>query len=185
MSFMRWAAPVVTAAMAIVTAHGASAESQVERGRYLVTLGSCTDCHTPGHLLGKPDMTRVLGGSDVGFAIPGEGVFVGPNLTRDKETGLGNWTDKQIVTALTTGVRPDGRILAPIMPWRALSHLTHADAIAIVAYLRSLPVVQHKVPGPFGANEKPSVFVMTALPPDVYAGIPQPGAKEAAAPAAK
>ena len=54
---------------------------QVARGKYLVGLMSCTDCHTPGHFLGKEDATKFLGGSDVGFGIPGLGVFVGPNLT--------------------------------------------------------------------------------------------------------
>src|SRR5262249_408498 len=59
-----------------------------------------TDCHTPGHLLGKPDMSRFLGGSDVGLEVPGLGVFVAPNLTPDKVTGLGNWTKDQIATAI-------------------------------------------------------------------------------------
>ena len=115
---------------------------------------------------GKPDMARYLGGSDVGFEIPGLGVFVGPNLTPDKETGLGNWTSEQIVTALQTGVRPDGRTLAPIMPWRSFAKLTREDALAIAAYLKSLPPLKHKVPGPFGPNEKPTVFVMKVVPPE-------------------
>lgn len=157
----------------------ATANAPVERGRYLVTIMGCTDCHTPGSFLGHPDMTRYLGGSDVGFAIPGHGVFVGPNLTPDKQTGLGNWTTKQIVTALTTGARPDGRVLAPIMPWRAFAHLTHADALAIAAFLESLPPVHHKVPGPFGPKEQPSVFVMTVLPGAQYATLPPPDAPPA------
>jgi mono/diheme cytochrome c family protein len=111
-------------------------------------------------------MKRFLGGSDVGFAIPGHGVFVGRNLTPDPETGLGKWTSAQIVTALTTGVRPDGRILAPIMPWQAFANLTDADARAIVAFLKSLPPVRNKVPGPFGPNEKPTSFVMKIVPPE-------------------
>ena len=65
-------------------------DAQVARGRFLVTIAGCSDCHTPGALLGSPDMKRYLGGSDVGFAIPGAGVFVGENLTPDKETGLGS-----------------------------------------------------------------------------------------------
>ncbi len=69
-------------------------------------------------------MSRFLGGSDVGFEIPGLGVFVGPNITPDKETGIGSWTAEEIVSAIQTGVRPDGRILAPIMPWHAFAHLT-------------------------------------------------------------
>src|SRR5271155_465548 len=123
----------------------AAAETPIERGKYLVTLGGCGDCHTPGYFLGHPDMKRVLGGSDVGFAIPGLGVFVGPNLTSDKETGLGNWTTAQIVTALTSGKLPDGRMLAPSMPWREYANMTAADAQAIAVFLQSLPPVQHQV----------------------------------------
>jgi mono/diheme cytochrome c family protein len=139
---------------------------QIARGKYLVTLGGCNDCHTPGYFFGKPDHGRHLGGSEVGFEILGLGVFHGPNLTPDPETGLGNWTDKQIVDALKQGVRPDGRVLAPIMPWRALANLSPQDAQAIVAYLRSIPAVKNKVPGPFGPSEKASSFVMRIVPPD-------------------
>ena len=137
----------------------------VARGKYLVTLGGCQDCHTPGHFFGKPDMARALGGSEVGFEIPGLGTFYGPNLTPDKATGLGGWTDEQIVAAMQTGVRPDGRVLAPIMPWRALAVLTKPDAAAVVAYLRSLPPVANKVPGPFGPGEPATSFVSRISPP--------------------
>ncbi len=167
---------LVVAAMVAVApfASACLAETQVEHGKYLVELGGCTDCHTPGHLLGHPDMARYLGGSDVGFGIPGDGVFVGPNLTPDKETGLGNWTEQQIVTAITAGERPDGRMLAPIMPWRGLSHLTKSDALAIAAFLKSIPAVKNKVAGPFGPDAQPSVFVMSVLPGEVYAGLAKP-----------
>jgi len=151
-----------------------AADPQVERGKYLVEFGGCGDCHTPGHFLGHDDTSRLLGGSDVGFAIPGHGVFVGPNLTPDKATGLGDWTREQIVAAITTGVRPDGRILAPVMPWQGFSHLTHADALAIASYLKSLPPVVHKVPGPFGPAQTPDTLVMVVVPPGVYVGLPKP-----------
>src|SRR5262245_28442238 len=72
-------------------------EARVERGKYLVTLGNCMDCHTPGYFFGQPDMNRFLGGSEVGFEIPGLGVFHGRNLTPDKETGLGTWSEDEIV----------------------------------------------------------------------------------------
>ena len=107
----------------------ATSQSPVERGKYLVTFGGCFDCHTPGYFFGKPDMARYLGGSDVGFEIPGLGTFVAPNLTPDPETGLGKWTEAQIATALKTGRRPDGRELAPIMPWRSFAHLTKSDVL--------------------------------------------------------
>jgi len=156
-------------------------DSEAARGKYLVSINGCTDCHTPGHFFGKPDQNRYLGGSDVGFAIPGLGVFVGPNLTSDKETGLGNWTTAQIVTALISGKLPDGRVLAPSMPWREYANMTAADAQAVAVFLQSLPPVQHQVPGPFGPGQTPSVFVMTILPGAVYAGLPKPGATPPAA----
>ena len=137
----------------------------VARGKYLVTVASCHDCHTPGYFLGKPDMARYLGGSDVGFELPGLGVFVGANLTPDKTTGLGAWTDAQIIAAIQKGTRPDGRMLAPIMPYHAFATLTPQDVGAIVAFLRSLPAVEHKVPGPFGPTEVPTTFVMKIVPP--------------------
>ena len=155
-------------------ARGASAETQLEHGKYLVTIMGCTDCHTPGSFLGHPDKARFLGGSAVAFAIPGLGVFPGRNLTPDPETGLGKWTTQQIVTAFTTGVRPDGRILAPIMPYEDFKTLTKGDALAIAAYLKSLKPVKNAVPGPFGPNETPTTFVMTVVPGAVYASMPKP-----------
>ena len=157
------------ASIALVTtavSAGAADKKAIERGKYLVSVGGCFDCHTPGYFFGKPDMARYLGGSDVGFEMPGLGVFVGPNLTPDPDTGLGKWTEVQIVTALQAGKRPDGRELAPIMPWRAFANLTKSDAHAIAAYLKSLPRVSHQVPGPFGPDEKASVFRMKVVPPE-------------------
>ncbi len=151
-----------------------AANAEMEHGRYLVQIAGCTDCHTPGHFFGHPDMARYLGGSDVGFGVPGHGVFVGPNLTPDQETGLGKWTRQQIASAITTGVRPDGRILAPVMPWRGFASLTKTDALAIATYLKSLPPVSNKVAGPFGPTEKPTGFVMSIQPGnDYYAGQPK------------
>ncbi len=168
------AAAGIGLALGLAAGSAAAADSQVQRGKYLVTFGSCTDCHTPGSFFGKPDMKRFLGGSDVGFAIPGLGVFVAPNLTPDKQTGLGNWTEQQIVTAFTTGKTPDGRILAPIMPWHAYANLTKSDALAIAAYLKSLPPVSHQVGGPYGPGQTPAEFVMVVVPPAVYSSLPKP-----------
>lgn len=166
-------AAVVIAAIGSTPLHKANAADaqQIARGKYLVNLMSCTDCHTPGHFRGKEDKTKFLGGSDVGFGIPSLGVFVAPNLTPDKATGLGNWTDEQIATAVTKGETPDGRILAPPMPWRNYANITKADALAIAAYLKSLPPVSNQVQGPFGPGQTPTTFVMTVLPGDVYARV--------------
>jgi len=143
----------------------AADRANVHRGKYLVTQGLCTDCHTPGYFFGKPDDARFLGGSEVGFEIPGLGVFHGPNLTPDLETGLGSWSEDDIVKVLRTGVRPDGRELAPIMPWKAFAELTEPDVKSIARYLKSIPPVSNQVPGPFGASETPTSFVFKVVPP--------------------
>ncbi|HXQ11144.1 MAG TPA: c-type cytochrome [Caulobacteraceae bacterium] len=136
------------AAAASLTGCAPSHDQQVARGQYLVKVMGCGDCHTPGGLSPKPDMTRLLGGSDSDFIIPGLGVFVPPNLTPDKATGLGTWTTDQIVAAITTGATPSGRTLSPAMPWTDFANLTKADATDIALYLQSLPAVSHAVPGP-------------------------------------
>ena len=156
------------AAFAPLLSPASADDAQIARGRYLVVISGCSDCHTPGALLGKPDMNRYLGGSDVGFSIPGAGIFVGQNITPDKETGIGSWTSDQIVTSLRTGKTPEGRDLFPVMPWPALSHLTDEDAQAIAAFLKSIPAVDHKNAGPIGPNEKATVFVSVTLPADAY-----------------
>jgi mono/diheme cytochrome c family protein len=158
-------AVIAAAGAALVLLPRAQAETQTDRGKYLVVVASCNDCHTPGFFLGKPDMAKYLGGSDVGFEIPGLGVFAGRNITPDKETGIGNWTDEQIAAAITTGKRPDGRELAPIMPYHAFSYMTKEDVAAIVAFLRSVPPVKNEVAGPFKPGEKVSILTFRVLPP--------------------
>jgi mono/diheme cytochrome c family protein len=156
---------VLAAGAALSTLPRAQAESQLDRGKYLVVVASCNDCHTPGFFLGKPDTVKYLGGSDVGFEIPGLGVFAGRNITPDKDTGIGGWTDEEIATAITVGKRPDGRQLAPIMPYGAFSYMTKDDVAAIVAFLRSIPAVKNEVAGPFKPGEKVSIFTFRVLPP--------------------
>jgi Cytochrome c len=162
------------------SAHAAS--RQVARGKYLADIIPCTDCHTPGAFLGHPDMKRYLGGSEVGFAVPHLGVFYGSNLTPDNDTGLGKWTVEQIATAITDGKAPDGRKLGPPMPSEWFHHLTKADALAIAAYLKTLPPIKNKVPGPFGRTQKPVGFVMQVIPADQYMAAPAPAPAPAAPP---
>ena len=160
------ASAVAIAALATVLIAACSKQQPAaDRGKYLATIAGCNDCHTPGYFFGKPDMARFLGGSDVGFEIPGLGAFAGRNITPDKETGIGNWTTDQIVTALQTGRRPDGRTLAPIMPWHAFANFTKDDATAIAVYLQSLPPVKIVVAGPFGPGQQATFFLFRILPP--------------------
>lgn len=165
MAFRTAAAAAALGLSCAATLAAEAGKGDPERGKYLVTLGGCNDCHTPGYFLGKPDFEHALSGSEVGFEIPDLGVFHGRNLTPDEETGIGKWSEDDIVKAIRTGVRPDGRELAPIMPWRSLAALTDEDAYSIAAYLKSLPAVKNKVPGPFGPKDKPTGFVMKIVPP--------------------
>lgn len=151
---------------ALLPANARADEAQIERGRYLVQIAGCSDCHTPGHFLGAPDPERFLGGSEVGFEVPGLGVVYGPNLTPDKATGLGSWSEDQIVAAIRTGATPDGRGLVPVMPWPNLSALSDEDAYAIAAFLTSLKPVSNDVPGPAPPGEPAPAFVMRIVPPE-------------------
>ncbi len=143
----------------------AEPDDRRKRGEYLATIMDCGGCHTPGALVGKPDPQRYLGGSEVGFEIPGVGIFYPPNLTPDRETGLGRWKEAEIIAAVRTGVRPDGRLLAPIMPYHSYGKLTDADASALAAYLKSMKPVRHRAPAIAGPSDKPpSPYLKLAVP---------------------
>ena len=147
-----------------VEATTAAAVDPVVRGRYLVTIMSCNDCHTPGYFYGAPDTTRWLSGSDIGWVGPW-GVVHARNLTPDSATGIGTWTKEQIVHALRSGNTPDGSQLAPIMPWMNYSSiLDEGDAMAIASYLKSLPPITHKNLDRQPPGQKP-VGATVALPP--------------------
>jgi mono/diheme cytochrome c family protein len=139
---MAWQVSKLIAALALLcSGAGAAAESgpDIARGRYLASIMDCAVCHTDGAFIGKPDLAHPLAGSSIAHEVGALGIFWPPNLTPDRATGLGAWSDRDIVKALRTGVRPDGRVLAPAMPWMAYAHLTDADAFAIAHYLQSLP----------------------------------------------
>jgi mono/diheme cytochrome c family protein len=135
----------LTGVILLLLGAGASAESPVERGAYLVkTIGACGNCHTPRDAAGKPIVGRELAGG-FEFDDPGIGHIVPTNITPDKETGIGKWSEAQIVTALRDGKRPDGTLIRPPMPIPVYRQLSDGDAAAIAAYLKSLKPVRNKV----------------------------------------
>ena len=142
---------------------GTGATSPVERGKYLVRIMACADCHNTGNFSPKPE-EGFLEGATVGFEIPGMGVFYPPNLTPDPDAGIGKWSEADIVTALRSGRTPDGRMLAPIMPWQRYSVLTDDDASAIAAFLKSLPPSPHKVPPPTTKDKAPQPYLSVVAP---------------------
>jgi mono/diheme cytochrome c family protein len=146
------------AAAAMVTS-GAMAQSAVERGSYLVnTIMTCGNCHSP-----KGPPAAVAGKDFSGGLRFDEPPFdvTAPNITPDKETGIGNWTDAQIRTLLLTGKNEHGIQAAEVMPTAFYPILTPGDLDGIVAYLRSLTPVKNKVADP---------IYKIALPHHVFPG---------------
>jgi mono/diheme cytochrome c family protein len=143
----------------------ARADDAVARGKYLVGVMGCGDCHTPGVFLGKPDFAHALSGSDVGFEVPGLGIHWGPNLTSDPETGLGKWSESEIITAFTRGITPDGRRLIPTMPYNDFARLTEEDKHAVAVFLQSLPPIKHQVPPATKPGQKALAPYMTVVIP--------------------
>jgi mono/diheme cytochrome c family protein len=174
-------AALCAAALVLVAALGqaspsAAAEdgksSAAARGKYLVLLGGCNDCHTPlkmGPAGPEPDMTRMLSGhpesmkmpeppkptgSWIWFGSATNTAYAGPwgisyaiNLTPDQNTGLGIWTEEMFVKAMKTGKHfGTSRPIMPPMPWQAYRNMTDSDLKAIYAYLRTIPAIRNHVP---------------------------------------
>jgi mono/diheme cytochrome c family protein len=150
---------------------GADAAEQVARGNYLVNhVGACPDCHTPRTETGAFDSARFLAGVECfidGNGPADGGCLSSANLT-NHETGLKNRTDAQIKRMFLDGKRPDDSNLSPEMPYWVFHNMTTADADAIVAYLRTIPGVDHRVP----AAQAPFDNVPAAATPVDPAKIP-------------
>jgi mono/diheme cytochrome c family protein len=110
---------------------------QIERGRYLAIVGDCAACHTlPGS------------GHDYAGGRPIEtpfGTLIAPNITPDPQTGIGAWTDDEFVNALTKGTGRNGTRLYPAMPYAYYTKVSREDALAIRAYLDTIPAVRNPV----------------------------------------
>ncbi|MBD1549270.1 c-type cytochrome [Roseibium aggregatum] len=130
-------AALATADMAVAKEN----EAEISRGAYLATVMDCGGCHVPRGADGAPIEGAGLSGGSIGFEIPGLGIFWPANLTPD-DTGLKGWTKKQIVDAVRTGVRPDGRMLSPAMPWPAYAALTDEDAETLATFLQAMPAAR-------------------------------------------
>jgi mono/diheme cytochrome c family protein len=125
-----------------------SIHAKLERGRYLVeTAGSCMHCHS------QRDFTKFAGPVKEetkgmgGIAYPIFGELYSSNITPDTATGIGGWTDDEIVRAITQGIRKKGDTLFPIMPYYEYNKMSKEDAYSIAAYLRSLKPIVNKIPG--------------------------------------
>jgi len=136
----------------LMSAQAAYAETAVERGSYLVnTIMACGNCHTPRDANGAFVSGKAFSG---GLTITTPAfAATAPNITQDRDTGIGDWSDAEIKRALIEGVRPDhghlgGVTLAAVMPANFYKALLPEDLDAIVAYLRTVKAVRNTVPEP-------------------------------------
>lgn len=149
---------------------------QIERGRYLThNVTVCADCHSErdfGYFAGPVKQETIGQGGerfDRSMGLPG--VLIASNIT---PSGIGDWSDGEILHAITTGVTRDGRALFPLMPYQAYGTMAQQDAEAIVAYLRTLPAIEHETP--VADLDFPMNIITRTIPAAATPGdIPDPG----------
>lgn len=165
-------------ALAPCTSGAQGAAGSTERGRYLVeSILACGNCHTPKTPTGEPIASRNLSGGGLTFSVP-PFAGVASNITPDRETGIGTWTDDEIKRAIVEGTRPShGRLastpLGVVMATSFFKALTPGDLDAVVKYLRSVPPVRNEVPAPvYRTAQKHQPF------PDAEAGFSEAAMKD-------
>lgn len=141
---------VVAAAFLLIGVWPAQAadEASLKRGEMLFRAADCTGCHTDAKGAGQP----LAGGRPLATPF---GTFYGPNITPDKQYGIGGWTEAQFHDALRKGVDRDGHYLFPVFPYPSFTGMSDADIADLYAYLQSQPAVAqpdkpHEVKAPFG-----------------------------------
>jgi mono/diheme cytochrome c family protein len=149
--------------------------ARMERGRMLVTgLLGCEMCHTPKdwNTHGAPNIPgKELSGQILDF--PGlPGTIVASNLTPDKQTGAGSWSDDAISRAVREGIGHDGRTIFPVMPYTEYRELSDEDVASVVVYVRSVPAVQNALPA--SSVKFPVNYLVRNAPQPVTAPVPGP-----------
>jgi mono/diheme cytochrome c family protein len=151
----------------------ASTPERLDRGRYLVrSVTGCLICHSDVDTgVGVPTEAAMNGGGKV-WAPEGTPWLVAPNLTADRETGAGGWSDDAIARAVREGIGHDGRALFPIMPYQNYRGMSDEDLASVIVYIRSLPAVRRALPRtevPF-----PPGPLINGVPEPLDAPVPQP-----------
>jgi cytochrome c553 len=157
---------LLAAAILAATFSHSSAETLLERGAYLVNgIVACGNCHTPQTPQG-PAQGKEFAGTII--ADTPEFTAFAPNITPDKATGIGSWSKTQLIRAIRDGVRPDGSLIGPPMPFSMYRHLSDRDVEAIATYVMQVPAVANAVP-----KSEYRIPLPPAYGPPV-AGVPEP-----------
>jgi len=125
--------------LAAVGSVSLAATGDPKRGEYVARLGGCHSCHTDTRKKGAP----LAGGLELTSRY---GTFRVPNITPDRETGIGSWTDNDFIRAMTEGVAPDGRHYYPAFPYTSYTRMTRTDLLDLKAYLDNVKPVRLRVP---------------------------------------
>ncbi len=149
-------------------------EARLARGRYLVEgPAHCFHCHSE-HDLTTPEYPVVASKKGAGWElpIPELGRIAAPNITSDRETGIGAWSDDEIARAVQEGISRDGHALFPVMPYQDFAKMDDEDIASIVVYLRTVPAVRNTVP----ARQLvfPLNFIVNTIPEPLGAHAPAP-----------
>ncbi len=150
-------------------------DARMARGKYLVEgPAHCLHCHSD-HNLSDPEYPVIHEKKGAGWElpIPELGRITAPNITADRETGIGSWTDDEIARAMQEGIAKDGHALFPVMPYEDFRQLDDEDLASIIVYVRTIPAVRNVVP------ERKLIFPLNFI----VNTIPQPLAAHAAPPA--
>src|SRR3954471_24998906 len=146
-------------------------QARLIRGKYLVDgINGCFGCHTDQDW-SKPGAPPVAGREGSGHIWADQDLpwLVAPNITPDKETGVGNWSDDALARAIREGIGHDGRTLFPVMPYPHYRQMSEEDLASIIVYLRSVPPVRSQLPItkiPFPLN-----YLMNNMPQPVTSGV--------------
>jgi mono/diheme cytochrome c family protein len=150
----------------LATGHVAAADNQLERGRYIFNAAGCASCHTSNRPL--------AGGRPIESPF---GTFYSPNITPDREHGIGAWTREDFVRALREGVSPQGRHYYPAFPYPTFTRMTREDMQALWAYLKSRPALPqqnrpHELPWPVTSQTLLGMWKRGGFTPGAYTNDP-------------
>jgi hypothetical protein len=147
---------------------------RLARGKYLVDgVMACFGCHTDQDW-SKPGAPPVAGKEGSGHVWAAQDLpwLIAPNITPDKETGIGSWSDDALARAIREGIGQDGRVLFPTMPYPSYRRMSDEDLASVIVYVRSVPAVRNQLPTtkiPFSLN-----FFLQNVPEPLTVAVPAP-----------
>ncbi|HEY6804462.1 MAG TPA: c-type cytochrome [Pyrinomonadaceae bacterium] len=174
-----WRPFIGAKARPVTERHFESTPDRLARGKYLVeAVNGCVGCHSPADI-SKPGAPYQEGKEGAGEVWPDKQLpwLVAPNITSDKETGIGNWSDDVLARAIREGIGHDGRALFPVMPYTNFRSMSDDDLASVIVYIRTLPPIKSQLPQtriPF-----PLSFLIKSMPEPINGPVAPPDSSTA------